>query len=319
MPPPVPQTPSEELRAWATLHAGPFRRWERLAGDLSARAYYRLRRAVGETAVLAVYPAELAADCGRFLRSTCLLEGARVRAPKVLAADCGRGWMLLEDLGEATVADLAPAPRRLAAYFRHAAGLIARIAALPRAAVAELNPPLDGDLLAAELDLTRRAFLGPRGLLEGLGKAYDDAAAALCATLGGEEPVPCHRDFMVRNLLPCGEPPALAVIDHQGLRLGPPAYDLASLLNDTLFPSAAVERALLDAVLGPGPRPGYHGAAAQRALKAVGTYAASASAGRPRHAGLIAPTFVRALDHLARLPATADLAAALSARWAAVC
>src|SRR5262249_24021197 len=75
-------------------------------------------------------------------------------------------------------------------------------------------------------------------------------------------------------------PPRVGVLDHQDLRLGPPAYDLASLLNDTLFPTPEVEAAFL-AELAPGPeeRLRYHRAAAQRTLKAVGTYAAFARRG----------------------------------------
>ena len=42
------------------------------------------------------------------------------------------------------------------------------------------------------------------------------------------------------------------MLDHQDLRLGPPFYDLASLLNDTLFPPPDAEEALL-AAAAPGP------------------------------------------------------------------
>ena len=77
-----------------------------------------------------------------------------------------------------------------------------------------------------------------------LAAALRAALDTLCASLGDEPPVPCHRDFMVRNLMPLPNG-ALVVLDHQDLRLGPPLYDLASLLNDTLFPPPAAEEALL--------------------------------------------------------------------------
>jgi len=122
---------------------------------------------------------------------------------------------------------------------------------------------------------------------------------------------------MVRNLMPAGGPPSLAVMDHQGLRLGPPLYDLASLLNDTVFLSAESEEQILEDCLSSAEElPSFHRVAAQRTLKAAGTYARFVRQGLRRHEPLIVPTFERALAHLARLPDMADLASWLGERWA---
>src|SRR5260370_24078577 len=99
---------------------------------------------------------------------------------------------------------------------------------------------------------------------------------------------------MARNLMPLPGG-AVGVLDHQDLRLGPPAYDVASLLNDTLFPPAEIEQELLVATPSATPRAAYHLAAAQRTFKAVGTYASFARRGAPRHLPLIPPTLARAL------------------------
>jgi aminoglycoside/choline kinase family phosphotransferase len=130
---------------------------------------------------------------------------------------------------------------------------------------------------------------------------------------------------MARNLVPrprprpaaSGDEAALVVLDHQDLRLGPPGYDLASLLNDSLFPPAELEEGWLARVLPPGeaPRLAYHRAAAQRTLKAVGTFAAFARRGSDRHLPLIPPTLERALYHLGRLPEGRKLAPELERRW----
>ena len=118
---------------------------------------------------------------------------------------------------------------------------------------------------------------------------------AICANLDAETPITCHRDFMVRNLMPLPDG-GLIVLDHQDLRPGPPAYDVASLLNDTLFPPPQMEAVLLEEALLARMRVdrlSYHRAAAQRTLKAVGTYTSFALRGAGRHLPLVPPTLGR--------------------------
>jgi aminoglycoside/choline kinase family phosphotransferase len=292
---------------------------EALGGDLSARHYTRLRTQDGASLILATYPQELLGACARFAKSTRLLDAAGVRVPHIVASDCAAGWMLLEDLGVQTLAEHGARPGiDVADEFRDAAGAIARIATLPEAAVAELNPPLDAALMERELAQTWDLFLVPQGLVADAAGAARLRAALdeICGHLAAAVPVPCHRDFMARNLMPLG-PGRVGVLDHQDLRLGPPSYDLASLLNDTLFPPPALAEELLGrAVPGAAERAGYHRAAAQRTLKAVGTYASFARRGAIRHVPLIAPTLRRFVEHLRAVPDTAAIGAELAASWA---
>jgi aminoglycoside/choline kinase family phosphotransferase len=306
-----------ELGEWLAGTGFDLREIRPLAGDVSPRRYERLTAGDGTTAILALYPADHRATCVRFARTTAILAGAGVPVPRVLAADCERGWMLLQDLGEHTLAELRDRPwRELAAYFEQAAALAARIAALPLDVMRDLNPPLDGALMLRELAQTRQLFLEPQGLLPAL--AMDTALVDLCGELAADPPVPCHRDYMARNLVPEGAD-GVAVLDHQDLRLGPPAYDLASLLNDTLFPPRGLERQLVDAAFPTAAgRLRYHRAAAQRTLKAVGTYAAFARRGSSRHLPLIAPTLRRFLRHFASVPEGAPLAPGLERAWGRV-
>ncbi len=289
-----------------------------MAGDVSRRAYLRLRLATG-SAVLALYPPELTASCSRYLTTTGLLADAGVRVPRILDQGCPAGWMLLEDLGPRTLYQERERPwHELTPFFEAAVTIARRIAGLPPATVAKLNPRLDRELLTRELAQTRSVFLEPLGIAGG--PEVERALAALCQRLAAEPPRPCHRDFGARNLMPLERPAGsdasaeLGVLDHQDLRLGPPAYDLASLLNDSLFPPAAVEERLL-AAAGQTDRESYHRAAAQRTLKAVGSYAAFARSGSGRHLPLVAPTLERALRHLRRVPETAPLADRFEALW----
>ena len=289
-----------------------------LTGDVSTRSYARVELDDGRVAIVASYPEELRGSCRRFERSTAILQRAAVPVPAILASNCDRGLMLLEDAGDRTLFDLRPRPlnQRLP-LFERAIGIAARIATLDPSEVAELNPTLDADHLRRELQQTFDVFLEPSSLL-GDGELPNEIESAfdrLCAALGDAPPLPCHRDFMARNLVPAAAGD-LVVLDHQDLRLGPPFYDLASLLNDSFFPPIALESRLLEARLGTaGETHAYHRAAAQRTLKAVGTFAAFAARGFDRHLPLIAPTLGRALHHLALTPETASLAPELERLW----
>lgn len=312
-------TEDPALAAWLALHGWSLEGARALAGDVSTRRYMRLD--AGERrAILALYPPELRSDCGRFERSGALLAAAGIRVPRVFAADSAGRWMLLEDLGPHTVYELqTPTASGLERTFDSAARIVARIATLPREPVARLNPPLDARLLSRELEQTMEVFLRPQGLTDA--GALDDRLRALfaeiCDRLASPPAAPAHRDFMVRNLVPLAGGDELGVLDHQGLRMAPPLYDLASLLNDSLFPPPVVEERLLaEYASGAGDRERYHRAAAQRTLKAVGTYAAFAGRGESRHLHLVAPTLQRALRHLAALPEGRDLAPELGRRWA---
>lgn len=320
---PLKSAVSNGLENWLAAAGFPACVPQPLPGDVSPRRYTRLAGADGGSAILATYPPEIRGTCARFLRTTALLEQAGVPVPRVLAADCEEGWMLIEDLGPQTLAEWGRGRpwSELRPYFERALELADRIGRIPLASLDGLNPRLDGALLRKELAQTWDLFLQPRGLTGGetLARALSAALDALCANLGAEAPVSCHRDFMVRNLMPLpadtvGGEDGLIVLDHQDLRPGPPAYDLASLLNDTLFPPQQMEEALLSAAS--VDRVSYHRAAAQRTLKAVGTYTSFALRGADRHLPLVPPTLGRCLDHLARVPESAPLVADLAEAWA---
>jgi len=318
----------DDIETWLAGLGRPVAEIQPLPGDVSPRRYTRVVFAGGEeeaSAILATYPPEVRASCARFRRTSELLTGAGVPVPRILAADCENGFMLVEDLGTRTLGDWKDRPWSvLRLYFERARELGERIARLPVESVAALNPRLDSELLRRELKQTWDLFLAPRGLT-GDGALTEALAAALdeiCGRLGSGPAAPCHRDFMSRNLMPVDDQGGLAVLDHQDLRLGPAFYDLASLLNDTLFPPPEIEEELLAAALpnlqtapGESARTGYHRAAAQRTLKAVGTYTSFSLRGADRHLPLIGPTLARCVGHLARIPEGEPLAEDLGRLW----
>ncbi len=310
----------EGWRSWVQAAGLPSPSLAPLTGDVSTRRYFRVTSGA-RTAVLAVYPTELRPACSRFLATTALLEGVGVPVPAVLASDCESGLMLVEDLGDSTLWHHRGLPwSELAQAFETAAELGVSIAKLPLEVVATLSPALDRSLLERELEQTLRSFLRPMGFLASRWEAeqVETGLRDLCDRVASQPVAVCHRDFMARNLVPGSGVEGelfgvrLTVLDHQDLRRGPAAYDLASLLNDSLFPTRAVEDRLLERFLpGIGSVEDYHAAAAQRALKAVGTYAAFAERGHRRHLPLIAPTLERAILHLSGLPEASPLVAGL--------
>ena len=308
-----------ELSAWlgeANLSVSGI---EALTGDVSRRRYYRVSSSDGETSIAVYYPLDLRPVCSRFLATSTLLSQSGVRVPRVLKADCDRGVMILEDLGSRAFYDLAGEPwDSLRPLYLAALELIGLIQALPLTQVAQLNPALDGSALRAELELCwsdlldREQVSGPAALRSRLEEALDE----LCGRLDVMPLVPCHRDFMARNLLLDRKSTELVVIDHQDLRPGPRFYDLASLLNDSLFPPPEVERPLRTrAVTGKSEILEYRRCVVQRALKASHTYVKFARLGDPRHLPLVRPTLARAAYQLARLPEGGPFVRMLAENW----
>jgi aminoglycoside/choline kinase family phosphotransferase len=293
---------------------------EPLTGDVSLRRYFRAHLGGGGSAIVAYYPVKLRPVCARFLRTSELLSGAGVPVPAVLAADSRRGLMLLADSGRLT---LYEEPRRpwpeLVPVYRRATDHLERVRSLPRDVVDGLNTRLDASLLRWELRKTWDLMLAPSGLV-GPPTVAEQVAAAfdrLCDEIGSADRlVPCHRDYMPRNLMLTADG-EVVVLDHQDLRLGPAGYDLASLLNDSLFPPPEVEDPLVARALpGADGALAYRRATVQRSIKAVGTYCAFAQRGLDRHLGLVRPTLARAWRWFDAVPELAPLRPVLAPLWA---
>ncbi|MDH3744382.1 MAG: phosphotransferase [Acidobacteriota bacterium] len=315
------RTEQERQKEWIESYGFRVERIDALAGDVSQRSYSRVllverhsgKQDVGTpplSAILSTYPEKIRDSCRRFEISTRVLELSGVRVPRILARDCAIGLMLLEDFGTDTLYCLRRLPwADLEPFFRTGVDLIRSIQAAPLEVVSELNPPLDGDLLRLELAKTwDLLFDEPSLRFEAeTRRRLREALEAVCERIAAGRKAVCHRDFMARNLLPL-DGFELGVLDHQDLRIGPEQYDLASLLNDSLFPPPEIERRLLDKLgLSPADEELYRHCAVQRTLKAAGTFAAFARSGVDRHLVLIPPTLSRAAAHLEQIPEGADL------------
>jgi aminoglycoside/choline kinase family phosphotransferase len=279
-------------------------RLDRLDGDVSSRRYYRATGVDGDSVIVAFYPPEHRDPCRKFTAAARLLDQVGVRSPQILAANCETGFMMLEDAGSTTFYGMRNDPwDRLVPWLERGKEILRRIQEIPIDAVDNLNPALDGALLRRELDQTWGLFLEP----------YDLVGDSVVSEQLYEE---LGRDFMARNLVPIEPAPELVVLDHQDLRRGPRYYDLASLLNDSISPPPRVEQDLLaDVVTTAQDYTAYHQAAAQRTLKAIGTFELFSRRGSRRHLHLIPQTLDRALSHLEKLPEFSCFLPAIGNSW----
>jgi tRNA threonylcarbamoyl adenosine modification protein YjeE len=230
-----------------------------LQGDASTRAYERLVKANGETAILMISPprpdgppvrrgkpysaiAKLAESVHAFVAMDRGLRALGLSAPRIFGEDLETGVLLTEDLGEEPVVDAqGPIPER----YGEATRLLAKLHthplphALPVAEGREhVIPHYDMEALLIEIELLVDWYV-PHvigSLISASTRAefialWSDVLAEIVAgpttwTL---------RDYHSPNLIWLSERTGIervGLIDFQDAVLGHPAYDVASLLQD---------------------------------------------------------------------------------------
>lgn len=200
-----------------------------VAGDASNRRYFRFALAAQSYVVVESPPTTEKNEA--FLSVGALLADAGVKVPALLGVDLGRGFLLLEDLGDQL---LLPALDALSVdgYYRRAFEVLAKMAAVETDSTVLGN--YDQPLLSEELGRFQEWFV--QGLLGYTPTVTEQAVLrdffALLIDSALEQPrVLVHRDFHSRNLMLTGDD-GLAVIDFQDAVVGPVTYDLVSLLRD---------------------------------------------------------------------------------------
>ncbi|KDA53333.1 hypothetical protein EG19_06170 [Thermoanaerobaculum aquaticum] len=277
--------------------------WEPLTADASVRRFFRVYLRPGKSAVLMLYPPE---DAVSVRHHAAVFRWARrqgLPVPKLLA-EAAEG-LVVEDLGSRGVREA------LAANPDAAQEQLLRVLAAFQAyrGPFTLNPPFDQDLFMREL----QQFLD----YSGLGQPAAPAVLAFCRSLAfalAAHPYRlCHRDFHLDNLL--ATPVGIKAVDFQDLRLGPDTYDVASLLRErggtTLFPDDFLARAAQ--VLGweANWQTRFTQCAAQRGLKALGTFLKLASLGRSQYRRLIPEVATNAWQAVKALGGPTELLAVL--------
>lgn len=278
-----------ESAGWGTAAKTP------LAGDASARRYFRLKR--GDlAAVLMDAPADRGEDIAPFVRMARWLRGAGFSAPDILAEDADRGFLLLEDLGDDLFASLmAEDPSREVPLYSAAADFLTDLHRhQPPGWLVPYDPRTLGEMVRITSEWYLPALGADPSAAEDLPALVRDAGERLLS----DTSVVCLRDFHAENLiwLPEREGTArVGVLDFQDAFAGHPAYDLVSLLQDARRDvprpvEAMIVARFLDANGYEHERfsAAYALLGAQRNLRILGVFARLAlSAGKPQYLRLI--------------------------------
>jgi N-acetylmuramate 1-kinase len=195
-----------------------------LAGDASARRYERLRGGP-RPAILMHCPPQIRIQ--PFLAVASWLQRSRLSAPEVLAVDAECGWVLLEDLGDDLFSRVLVRGGDERALYEAAVDLLLLL---------QRCPPPDGLPVYDDAWLLREAALlpewyAPDAPAEVYRAIWHDLLPHARAGSDGFVYVDYHAD----NLLWLPERRGharIGLLDFQDARLGPPAYDLVSLLED---------------------------------------------------------------------------------------
>ena len=294
------------------------------SSDASFRRYFRVRHG-GVTRIVMDAPPDRE-DCGRFVTLAGALGTLGLHVPEILAADLGRGFLLLTDLGECHYLGSLDDANAQWLYGDALEALLRLQTRGDRSSA--LLPAYDGALLDQEMALFREWFLGRHlGLdLSAQEREVLDETFGFLRERALEQPqVWVHRDYHSRNLMhtPRANP---GVLDFQDAVIGPVTYDLVSLLRDCYvsWPRQRVEvwalgyRQRLHSLGMPGvDDPGaflgwFDLMGVQRHLKAIGIFARlNWRDGKPGYLGDIPRTLGYVLQVAERYPQLADLGALL--------
>lgn len=257
----------------------------KLIGDASARQYFRYVDESNRSFILAAYPEAFDPLQFTYKQVYDLFREIGLPVPEIISMDGPLGIVLQQDLGNESFQRrlLTATPEERKALFRRA---VDHIVTIQRQGTAALKPAyeaarlaFDEEKLSWELGFFRRHYLGNyRKLQLQDEERLQEEFSRLAAELATSPRFLCHRDYHVRNLmLAKGE---LYILDFQDARMGPPTYDLASLVKDSVELSADEINELVDYYLSlaepavdlPSFLRQFHLTCIQRLLKALGTY-----------------------------------------------
>jgi aminoglycoside/choline kinase family phosphotransferase len=292
-------------------------RAEPLSGDGSGRRFWRVVHSSTGTPLIVAFnpPVDEVANkenlaylaIGRHLRD----KGLPI--PLIHHVDLAQGWFLLEDLGNVSLqAHAASAHDPIDLYKR----VLETLFRMQTRGGEGFDPSwccqtqtYDRTVMRRfEADYFKAAFLhGYLGLKEDWPELEPSFVRLTEVAVGAKPTFFLHRDFQSRNIMISGD--RIGIVDWQAGRLGPLAYDVASLLIDPYTDLSPTTKDLLldfyvqilkehDPVLAGGFHRHYLHLAIQRNLQILGAFGFLTKVrGKPYFEAYI-PAAVRSLNHL---------------------
>lgn len=212
-----------------------------LAGDVSSRKYFRVLDG-SKSWVLMEWEPFSAPQSFPFISIQTYFASQNIEVPEIFAYDEHKGYFLLEDLGDLTLERKFWEFHNQENILPFYKSTLDELIKVHRLNLKETDKKLctaftiefDVEKFHWELNYTYK------NLILGLAKIQVDEKTEhllqnefkdIAERLSRLPQVICHRDFHSRNVMIKGDKTVL--IDFQDARLGPPQYDLASLIHDS--------------------------------------------------------------------------------------
>lgn len=230
--------------SWESADLAQDLRVVKLPGDASTRRYFRVTSA-GRTFILMVTDPFEESDFP-FLTVQRYIKHVGTDVPAVLGAAPTEGMILLEDLGDVTLLHTLGAVGDEAQEMRLYQRVIQALVALQVNATQEkargipvpcFGMRFDLEKLMWEVNFSIQNFFEKylqRSLTVKDRQVLGSGFEKICQELASVPTVFTHRDFHSRNIMVTPDD-RLVMIDFQDARLGPPQYDLVSLLRDSYY------------------------------------------------------------------------------------
>jgi len=222
-----------------------------MPGGASTRRFVRVHFDSGGTAVAMFFPESAQSEeitkpvSGArrwpFLQVHELLSECKVNVPRILAEECDHGLLIVEDLGDDTLANfLVRQPELRDEMYRIAVRDLSRAQVayrlIERRTIVQRRA-FDFELLHWEVEHFREWALEALGiqLTPAESRVFATASEHIARTAQSWPRVLVHRDYQSRNLMvqPSEGGHRLVWIDFQDALMGPRVYDLVALLNDS--------------------------------------------------------------------------------------
>lgn len=234
------KAPTEGLTAFVREFLGEPGPFSPIAGDGSKRIFWRVGGLKSDVSYIAMENAPTD-DFSKRENTAYLNIGRHLRSkglplPEIHRFDLGKGWFIMEDFGDVSLQTACERAKERVPLYAPVVEILfqqqTRGAEGFDTAWTCQTETYDRQVMRRyEVDYFKEAFLGTylgiRKEWPGLEKSFEHLIEEASRA---ENRFFLHRDFQSRNIMITGK--KIGILDWQGGRLGPLAYDLASLLID---------------------------------------------------------------------------------------